>query len=99
MPWNVVWLVLASWVISYANEWEGHPTIGEPPTPPSFDSALELSCHLGVSFSLQIEDQGLVKVDLSFWTHLILVYVMPLGYVILSKVVPSPLPSCSMLFS
>ena len=24
------------------------PTIGEPPTPPSFDSALELSCYLWV---------------------------------------------------
>ena len=35
------------------------PTIGEPPTP-SFDSALEHSCHLSVSFSLQIGDQGLV---------------------------------------
>ena len=23
-PWNVMWLVFASWVISYANEWEGH---------------------------------------------------------------------------
>ena len=27
---------------------------------------------LGLSFSLQIEDQGLVEYDLSFWTHLIL---------------------------
>ena len=24
------------------------PAIGEPPTPPSFDRALELSCHLWV---------------------------------------------------
>ena len=23
-PWNVVWLVFESWVISYANEWEDH---------------------------------------------------------------------------
>ena len=36
------------------------PSIGEPPTPLSFDSALELSCHLSVSFSLQIGDQGSV---------------------------------------
>ena len=36
------------------------PTIGEPPTPLPFDSVLELSCHLGVSFSLQTGDQGLV---------------------------------------
>ena len=40
-------------------------TIGEPPTPLSFDSALELSCHLDMVFSLQIGDQGLVEFDLS----------------------------------
>ena len=49
------------------------PTIGEPPTPPPFDSVLELSRHLGVSFSLQTGDQGLVEFDLSPWTHLILI--------------------------
>ena len=49
------------------------PTIGEPPTPPSFDSVLELSRHLGVSFSLQTGDQGLVEFDLSPWTLLILI--------------------------
>ena len=49
------------------------PTTGEPPTPLSFDSALELSCHMGMSFSLQIGDQGLVEFDLSPWTHLILI--------------------------
>ena len=49
------------------------PAIGEPPTPPSFDSALELSCHLGVSFSLQIGDQGLVEFGLLSWTQLILI--------------------------
>ena len=43
------------------------PTPGKPPTPWSFDSDLELS------FSLQIEDQGLVESDLSSWTHLILI--------------------------
>ena len=61
------------------------PTIGEPPTPQSFDSTLELSWNpLDGSFSLQIEYQCLVEFDLSSWTHLILmVYVMPLGYVIL----------------
>ena len=53
---------------------------------------------LGVSFSLLIEDQGLViKVDLSailnsFDSNQFMLY--PLGYVILSKVVPCPLPSC-----
>ena len=49
------------------------PTTGEPPTPLSFDSALELSCHLSVSFSLQIGDQGLVEFDLSSCTQLILI--------------------------
>ena len=44
-PWNVVWFVFLSWVISYANEGEILPTIGEPPTPGSFDNALELSWH------------------------------------------------------
>ena len=40
-------------------------TVGEPPTPPFFDSALKLSWQLCVSFSLQIEKQGLVEFDLS----------------------------------
>ena len=76
------------------------PTIGEPPTPLSFDSALELSCHLGVTSSLQIGDQGLVEFDLPSWTQLILIGLCyALCYVILSKVVPCPLPSCFMLFS
>ena len=48
-------------------------TIGEPPTPLSFDSALELSCHLDMVFSLQIGDQGLVEFGLSSWIHLILI--------------------------
>ena len=48
------------------------PTIGEPPTPLSFDSALELSCHLSVLFRLKIGHQGLVEFNLSSWTHLIL---------------------------
>ena len=49
------------------------PTIGEPSTPLSFDSVLELLTPLGVSFSLQIEDQGLVEFDLLSWTHLIII--------------------------
>ena len=40
-------------------EWR-FPGIGQWPTPWSFDSALELSWPLWVSFSLLIEDQGLV---------------------------------------
>ena len=46
----------ASGVNSYANEWEDHPSHGEPPTPPSFDSALELLPPLGVSVGLEIGD-------------------------------------------
>ena len=50
------------------------PTAGEPPTPQSFDSTLELSWNpLDVSFSLQIEYQCLVEFDFSSWTHLILI--------------------------
>ena len=49
------------------------PSIGELPTPLTFDSALELSCHVGVSFSLQIGDQGLVEFDSSSWTQLIFI--------------------------
>ena len=49
------------------------PITVEPPTPLTCDSALELSCHLSVSFSLQIRDQGLVEFDLSSWTQLILI--------------------------
>ena len=51
---------------------------------------------LGVSFSLQIKDQGLVEFDLSAnldpfdFNQLMLC----LGYVILSTVVPCALPSC-----
>ena len=53
-----------------------------------------------MSFGLQIEDQGLIEFDLSYWTNLILIGLnIPLGYVILSKVVLCPLPSCVLLFS
>ena len=49
------------------------PTIGETPTPQSFDSTLELSWNLCCDISLQIEDQDLVEFDLSSWNHLILI--------------------------
>ena len=57
-------LVYGKWVISYANEWEDHPKNWEPPIPQSFDGKGVLA-PLGISFSLQIEDQGLVEFDLS----------------------------------
>ena len=49
---------------------------------------------LGVSFSLQIGDQGLVEFDLSFWTHLILIslcYVLELYHSFKSFALPSSL--------
>ena len=54
---------------------------------------------LGVSFSLQIEDQGLVEFDLSSWTHLILIglcYALGLCHSFKSCALP-PFPpvSCS----
>ena len=48
LPWNVVWLGFASWVNSYANEWEDHPTHWGATHSPSLDSDLELSCQLWV---------------------------------------------------
>ena len=100
-PWNVVWLVFPSWVILYANEWEGHPNNWETTNSLVFRQFLgAVLAPLGVSFSLQTENQGLVKFDLSVildpfdfnW------FVMPLVDVIPSKVLPCPLHSCFMLF-
>ena len=71
-PWNVVWFSQAG-LLHRLRSGRIIPTIGESPTPQSFDSVLELSRHLWVSFSLQIKDQGLVEFDLSSWTHLILI--------------------------
>ena len=71
-PRNVVWLVFASWVSPYANEWEDHPNYWGT-THSSIFGTLNLPCHLWVSLSLQIGDQGLVEFDLSSWTHLILI--------------------------
>ena len=97
--WNEVWLVFVSWVNSYANEWEDHPNHWGP-THSSIFGALKLSCHLGVSFILQIGDQVLVEFDLSSCIDLILnslCHVLALSH--LSKVVPCPLPSCFILSS
>lgn len=63
--WNVVWLVFYGWVISYANEWEDH--YGEPPTPQSFDSALELSRCLRVCY---LACRLRIKVYLNLTCHL-----------------------------
>ena len=48
---------------------------------------------LGVSFHLLIEDQGLVLSAILVPFDSNLLYVVSLGYVILSKVVPCPFPS------
>ena len=64
------------------------PTTGKPPTPWSFDSDLELS------FSLRIEDQGLVEFDLSSWTHLTLIclcYALGLCHSLKSPALPPSL--------
>ena len=50
------------------------PTIREPLTPWLFRQCFgTILAPLGVSFNLQIEDQGLVEFDLSSWTNLILI--------------------------
>ena len=49
---------------------------------------------LGVSFHLLIEDPALVLSALLVPFDSNWVYVVALGYVILSKVVPCPFPSC-----
>ena len=57
------------WVVSYANKWEDHSNNWGTIHSLVFGIVL---VPLGVSFFLQIEDQGLVEFDLSSWTHLIL---------------------------
>ena len=62
----MVWLVLASWMISYANEWEDHSNNWRTTYSSVFLQRLgTLLTLLGVSFSLQIEDQDLAEFDLS----------------------------------
>ena len=99
--WNEVWLVFVSWVISYVNEWEDHPNHWGT-THSSIFAALDLSCHLGVSFSLQIGDQGLVEFDLSSWTHLILIglyHVLVLCHSFKSCALPCSLPFHALFLS
>ena len=57
-------LVFASWVISHANEWEDHSKNWGTIHSSVFWQCLgTVLAPLGVSFSLQIEDQGLVESD------------------------------------
>ena len=100
-PWNVLWLVFDSWVISYANEREYHSdNWGTTHSSVFWQWLGTVLAHLNVSFSLQVENQGLVEFVLSSCTHLILIglcYALVLCHSF--KVVPCPLPSCSVLFS
>ena len=73
-PWNVVWLVFVNWMNSYANEWEDHPNLWGTTHSSIFWQCLgTVLPPLGLSFSLQIGDQGLVEFGLSSWIHLILI--------------------------
>ena len=83
-----------SWVISYANEWEDHSIIGEP-TVDCLGTACLWVCHLACRLKIMVY----LNLTCHFgpiWFES--VYVMPLGYVILSKVVPCPFPSVSCSF-
>ena len=82
-----VWAITAGWIHMLMSE-RIFPIIGEPPTPLSFDSALELSGHL----SLQIKDQGLVEFNLSSWTYFMLIsvcYAFALCHSVRSCALPS----------
>ena len=73
-PWNVVWLVFSSWVISYANEWDDHSnSCGTTHSSVFWQCLGTVLVPLGVSFSLQTEDQGLLEFDLSSLIHFILI--------------------------
>ena len=72
---NVVWLIFIGWVISFANKWEDYFNYFRDMVEISRNWATNHSlvfwqclgtamAPLGVSFSLLIEDQGLIKVDL-----------------------------------
>ena len=99
-PWNVVCLVFPSLVISYANEWEDHSNNwGTTHCWVFWQWFGTVLAPLGISFSLQTEDQGLVEFDLSSWTYLILIslcYALGLCHSFKSCALP-PFPpvSCS----
>ena len=103
-PWNLAWLVFIRWVISYANEWEDYSNYFWEGAEISriwatTHSLVFWQClgtvmtPLGVSFHLLIEDQGLVLSAILVPFDSNRLYAVSLGYVILSKVVPCPVPS------
>ena len=89
----------SSWINSYANEWEDHPNHWGTTHSSVFWQCLgAVLPPLGVSFSLQIGDQGLVEFDLSSWTHLIVIgFYHALVLSFFQKLSPAPFPpvSCS----
>ena len=101
--WNVVWLVFANWVNSYANEREDHPNHWGTTHPSVFRQCLEnILPPLGMSLSLQIGDQGLVEFDLSSCTQLILIglcYTLVLCHSFKSCALPPSLPFHALFLS
>ena len=106
--WNVAWLVFIGWASSYVNEWEDYSNyfgegaeisrIRPPPTPWSFNRPWNL--HGTSACVISLADWGsrssLVCSLGPIWFQS--VQVVSLGYVLLSKVVPCPFPSCYSTF-
>ena len=78
------------------------PAIGEPPIPPSVDSAWELFCHLWVCLlAYRLGIKVWLEFDLSSWTQLILIglcYTPMLCHSFKGCALP-PFPSCFMVLS
>ena len=57
-PWNVVWLVFASWVNSQANDWEDQPnhwgTIGSHLLTLPWSSPATSGCHLAHRLGIKV---------------------------------------------
>ena len=102
-PWNVLWLVFASWVISHANEWEYHSdNWGTTHSSVFWQWLGTVLAHLNVSFSLQVENKGLVEFGLSSWTHLILIglcHALVLRHSFKSCALPPSLLFCALFLS
>ena len=94
-----MWLVFACWVISYGNEWENHSNNWGTTHSIFWQCLGTVLAPLGVSFSLQIEDQDLVEFELSPWTHLILISLLcPWAISFFQKLCPAPFPPVSHSF-
>ena len=96
-PWNVMWL-FGGWVISYANEWEDHSNNWGTTHSSVVGQCLgTVLMPLGVSFILQIEEQGLVELDLSSWTPFDInrFTLCPWAMSFFQKLCPAPFPPVS----